>query len=101
MDSKDSIPKTGHLFTSVFLPKGWEALEWPMAGAFVFLILVNFFSVSIRACFKCCCPEDDDLEIDEDIANYWSSLDENDRKWSIREELNSRDALNLSILTDD
>ena len=72
-----------------------------MAGAFVALFLWNFFSVSIKACFKCCCPDDDDLEIDEDIANYWSSLDENDRKWSIREELNSRDALNLSILTDD
>ena len=72
-----------------------------MAGAFVAFIVWNFFSASIKACFKCCCPEDEDLEIDEDIANYWSSLDENDRKWSIREELNSRDALNLSILTDD
>ena len=101
IDSKDTIPKTGHLFTSVFLPKGWEALEWPMIGAFVAFLVWDFFSASIKACFKCCCPEDDDLEIDEDIANYWASLDENDRKWSIREELNSRDALNLSILTDD
>ena len=73
-----------------------------MAGAFLFLIFVNFFSATVRACIKGCCPAviEDDINIDEDIANYWSSLDENDRKWSIKEEENSR-SLKMSVLTDD
>ena len=102
MPSSDSIPKTDHLFTSVFLPQGWEGLEWPMAGAFVFLIIVNFFSVTITACIKSWCPAfiDNDINIDEDICNYWESLDENDRKWSLKEEENSR-VLKMSVLTDD
>lgn len=40
------------------------------------------------------------IELDEDIDNYWSSLDENDRKWAMREEENARKALNLPIMTD-
>lgn len=103
MPTNGSIPLTHHLYTSVFLPKGWGALEWPMAGAFVLLVIINFFTATIRACVKGCCPSviEEDIEIDEDIANYWASLDDNDRKWSLREEQNSRDACGMSILTDD
>ena len=73
-----------------------------MAGAFVFLIIVNFFSVTITAWIKSCFPAfiDNDINIDEDICNYWDSLDENDRKWSLKEEENSR-VLKMSVLTDD
>mgnify|MGYP007095148141 FL=1 len=42
-----------------------------------------------------------DIEINEDIANYWASLDEEDRKWSTREEENARSELKMHILTDD
>ena len=41
-----------------------------------------------------------DIELDEDIDNYWAALDENDRKWAIREEENARNALNMPIMTE-
>ena len=41
-----------------------------------------------------------DVEINEDIDNYWASLDEEDRKWSTKEEENARVALKTKILID-
>merc|ERR1712051_805856 len=41
-----------------------------------------------------------DVELNEDIDNYWAALDAEDRKWSEREEDNARDALKMKILTD-
>ena len=41
-----------------------------------------------------------DIELDEDIDNYWASLDDEDRKWSQREEQNARTALNMPLLTE-
>lgn len=41
-----------------------------------------------------------DIELDEDIDNYWASLDDEDRKWSQREEQNSRNALNMPLLSE-
>ncbi len=41
-----------------------------------------------------------DIELDEDIDNYWASLDDEDRKWSTREEDNARRALNMPLLTE-
>ena len=42
-----------------------------------------------------------DVELDEEIDNYWASLDDGDRKWSLREEENARQGCGMSILTDD
>ena len=43
-----------------------------------------------------------DIEIDEDIKNYWNSLDSQDREWSIKEEKNCRSNLGgMKIMTDD
>ena len=42
-----------------------------------------------------------DVDINEDIAKYWESLDEEDRKWSLKEEENARAVLKTKILTDD
>ena len=71
-----------------------------MFSAFVFLIIVNLSC--FLDCIKIYLPFsfDNDMNIDEDICNYWDSLDENDRKWSIKEEENSR-ALKMNVLTDD
>ena len=41
-----------------------------------------------------------DIEIDESIDNYWRSLDDEDRKWSKREEENVRGNLQMKLLTD-
>lgn len=42
-----------------------------------------------------------DIQIDEDIDNYWAALDSGDRKWSIEEEGYARRELGIKILTDD
>lgn len=42
-----------------------------------------------------------DIEVDEGLANYFTTLDDHDRNWSIKEEENARNALKLKILTDE
>jgi len=42
-----------------------------------------------------------DIELNESIDNYWASLDDDDRKWSIEEERNARSLLTSKILTDE
>jgi hypothetical protein len=42
-----------------------------------------------------------DIEVDEGLANYFTTLDEHDRNWSIKEEEYSRNSLKLKILHDD
>jgi hypothetical protein len=60
------------------------------AGEFCVRLLTRFFpNLAIG-----------DIEINEDIDDYWACLDAEDRKWSIREEENARDALKTKILTD-
>jgi hypothetical protein len=39
-----------------------------------------------------------DFEIDEDLDNYFHTIDENDRNWSIKEEENARAELGMHIL---
>jgi hypothetical protein len=41
-----------------------------------------------------------DFEVDEDLDNYFNTLDDNDRNWSITEEKNARDNLGLKVLHD-
>lgn len=42
-----------------------------------------------------------DFEIDENLDNYFKTIDDNDRHWSITEEENARRTFRLSILTDE
>ena len=98
-----SVPKSNHLFQSVFEESGWEGLEQPMGASFILLLLLFFLGGPIANCLQKCFPSlaIGDVEIDEEIDNYWASLDDEDRKWSIREEENARSAGSFSILTDD
>jgi hypothetical protein len=41
------------------------------------------------------------FEIDENLENYFLTLDEHDRNWSIKEEENCRNVMNMKILTDE
>ena len=40
------------------------------------------------------------LELDEDLDNYFKTLDHHDRNWSLKEEENARNVLNMRILND-
>lgn len=42
-----------------------------------------------------------ELEIDEDLDNYFHTLDEHDRNWSVKEEENARTELCLKTLSDE
>lgn len=75
-----------------------------MAASFLFLTFIHFFGGYINSCLQKCCPSIiiGDVEVDEEIDNYWKSLDKQDRKWSLREEENTRDACGIAgMLTDD
>jgi hypothetical protein len=41
------------------------------------------------------------IEIDEDLDNYFHTLDDHDRNWSIKEEENCRNVLHMKILHDE
>lgn len=41
------------------------------------------------------------LEIDEDLDNYFNTIDDNDRHWSTTEEQNARECLGLKVLSDE
>ena len=52
-------------------------------------------------CLTFCFPslEIGDIELDEDIDNYWASLDDKDRNWAIKEDEYATKTLGLQLLT--
>lgn len=44
------VDPSNHLFQSFFEKSGWEGLEWPMAGTFLFLLTLYFFGGPINNC---------------------------------------------------
>ena len=93
---------TGHTMQTVFQGVGWEGIKWPMMIGFLILNIIWYAGDCIQNWLYECFPvlRIGDIEINEDIDNYWASLDEEDRKWSTREEENARNELKMHILTD-
>ena len=103
VESSTSIYITSHTMGTAFSGVGWEGIKWPLYIAFIFLFIIFFFG-EILVNWLCDFFPNlriGDVELNEDIDNYWKSLDEEDHKWSLREEENARNALKMSILTDD
>ena len=100
--SSNDVYITNHTMGSIFTSSGWGGIKWPMLTCFIFLNLVwyfgDFFMNLLYGCFESL--KIGNIELNEDIANYWASLDEEDRKWSTKEEENARSALKTKILTD-
>lgn len=42
-----------------------------------------------------------DIQLDEDIENFYKCLDDHDRNWSVKEEENARKNLKVEILLDE
>ena len=90
------VKKAGHVWTSIFKGEGYSGPAMPMLVTFwillVFLLFKKYISGFLVAkfpgVFKVC-----DIELDEDIENYYRCLDEHDRNWSVKEEENVRDNL--------
>ena len=68
----------------------------------MFLLFIFFFGSWLEKCLGKCCPNlmIGDIELNEEIDNYWAALDDGDRKWSRKEEENARNLLTSKILTD-
>lgn len=79
----------------------YEAPGWPLLALFFFLLLNQIFGSAIMKCLTFCFPslEIGDIELDEDIDNYWASLDDKDRNWAIKEDEYATKTLGLQLLT--
>lgn len=102
VSSSQDVFVTSHTMGSVFSGDGWNGIKWPFLVMFILLNIVWYLGEYIMECFQECFPslKIGDVEINEDIDNYWASLDDEDRKWSLREEENARSALKTKILAD-
>jgi hypothetical protein len=103
VETTESTLISSHTIMSVFSAEGWTAPSWP----FLLFFWIYVFYIAIPTKFKKQYFEiyfGKNIEIsdlDEDLDNYWASLDENDRKWSIGEEKNNRKILSgFKTLTD-
>ena len=90
-----------HTVDRVFAGDGLSAPAWPLLLLFFFFLLNQVFGSAVMRCLTSVFPslEIGDIELDEDIDNYWSSLDEKDRNWAIKEDQHAMDKLGLQILT--
>lgn len=88
---------------SIFTGEGWSGIKWPLLVVFIILNIVWYFGEWCVKMMERCFPNlaIGDIEVNEDLGKYWASLDEQDRKWSLKEEENTRVALKTKILTDD
>jgi hypothetical protein len=76
----------------MFKPEGLEGFKWPMFLTFIFLTMILFCGSCFEKCLAKCFPGllVGDIELNEDIDNYWAALDDEDRRWSKSEEENAR-----------
>lgn len=94
---------TDHTFQNVFTSSGWSCPSWPLLVMFFLTILMCWFGTYILPCIEWCCPSVRiaSIEIDQPIDSYFASVDEEDRRWSIKEEENARENLkDLNIMLD-
>ena len=73
-----------------------------MATVFLVLFVLYFLGSHISKFFEKIFPVFNfgNIQLDEDVDNYWAALDDDDRKWSIKEEENARQACGMQIMTD-
>ena len=102
MTATTDIATTNHTYGTMWSAAGLGGFQWVLLLTFVLLLVVYFLGKCLEACIaECCsCIEIGDIELNEAIDNYWASLDDGDREWSIKEEENARSLLTSQILTD-
>lgn len=80
---------------------GLKAPQWPLFALFLLLLFNEIFGSTIMKCLTFCFPslEIGDVELDEDIDNYWASLDDKDRNWAMKEDEYATSTLGLQLFT--
>lgn len=93
----NSTSLSGHVMGEVFESAGWILPAWPYLVAFCMLIMHLTLGKWIYKCVYKCFPqlEIGDVDLDEEIDNYYKALNDEDRKWSIKEEENSRQVIGM------
>ena len=61
---------------------------WPLLAIFTVLLLNQILGSFVMQALTRCFPqlEIGDVDLDEDIDNYWASLDDKDRNWAMKED---------------
>ena len=72
-----------------------------MLAMFILLLVNQLVGNWVMSKLYYCFPslEIGDLQLDEDIDNYFVSLDDKDRQWAVGEDNYSTDTLGLQIMT--
>ena len=102
--NKADVPKTGPVWTEVFTSAAYGANPaMPLLVMFWFLLIGIVFRDFLYRRVARWIPsiKVGELEIDEDLDNYFNTLDDHDRNWSIKEEENARETLKMKILDDE
>ena len=94
--------QSGHVMSDVFTPAGWSGLGFSMLFTFCATIVMYFFGGLAMDLLseKISWIAIGDIELDEEIDNYWKCLEQEDRDWAIKEEEYSRNEFNMQIMLD-
>ncbi len=76
----------------MFTKEGWAAPAWPLLIMTYILAFIYLLGPMMQKGLSKLFPSYiiGDIEVKNDIDNYWASLDDTDRNWTIKEEQNSR-----------
>lgn len=99
-----NVHKSGHIWSEVFSKAGYEGPAMPLIFMFWFVLLLIIFQGTFYTVIYYITPKSlklQELELDEDIENFYRCLDDHDRNWSIKEEENARENLKMEILLDE
>jgi len=68
----------------VFTAEGWQAPAYPLLAMCFFMIFLYFFGPLFHWIITKVFPSYvvGEIEVDQNVENYWKSLDKRDRKWS-------------------
>lgn len=96
--------ESDHTVMSVFNSEGWVAPAWPLLLAWIVVTTMNIFGDTLMTWIENLIPylRVGDIDLKEDIGNFWSAISAEDRRWSIKEEEYTRENLHgMKIMTDD
>lgn len=105
LDKTSTVMDSNHVWWEAITGEGYQlGPGLPLILMFWILLILIIFRLPLYNLLRTCCPsfiKVGEMELDEDIDNYFACLDDHDRNWSLKEEENSRKVLGMNILTDE
>jgi len=92
----NDVPMSGHKMFSVFTSEGWKGPlcngAWPVLMAAFILLFIAIFHRALNKLFDTWFKDYviGDFDPNEEIADYWKSLDMHDLGWTYHEEMQAR-----------